>query len=93
MTVYVTEEWAKQLVFEGWGADLDFANMQWEQVPPGIHYYKIPFIGDCPAKWLNGFKIEEIDIRRWYDPANKEYTYIGYGPKSNTIVLGETIAA
>ena len=81
MTDYISHEWAKQLVFNTYGTDLDFYNMKATKVHDGILYLRVPLI-DC--------KIEQIEIQKYYDPINREYTYLGYGHKSNMIAIGRT---
>jgi len=88
-TYRISQEWAKQIVFDAFGNKLDFARMKVMYIPDG-------FIPVCrvACERDSGFReqdyCEEIKIEKYADFLNREITIMGYGRKTNTIVVGES---
>lgn len=67
-------------------------------VPDGITSYHVPIAPSMDVVDINyvydpyapKFEIEVIDLKRFFDPFNKEQTLIGFGPRGNLIVVGST---
>lgn len=90
----ISAEWAKQLAFFSFGKDLDFAGMKVLNAPPNIWTLHVPMaayseypgpVSTFNHAWLD---MEGVTVAtRVCDTLNREYTYLGYGPKTNTLVV------
>ena len=85
----ITKEWAKQLAFQFLGK-FDFATMQVHFV--NRHVWRIPFMTQSGVFIRETHKYatvdyEEIELDQVYDPVNHEIHAIGYGPKTNTLLV------
>jgi hypothetical protein len=92
----ILQEWAKQLALLGFGDSLDFAKMKVFYIQNGTITYRIPIVPpiEAEARLMDFFDpyfdYETIEMNMFFDPWNKETTRIGYGPITNTLVVGET---
>ena len=93
----ITFEWAKQLIFEMFSNNLDFANMKIYIVPNGTCNWRI---ARPQFSWIScnvdlslfiPIEYEIIELKRIFDPINQETTRLGYSYRENIILLGETI--
>jgi hypothetical protein len=84
----ITEEWAKQLIHDAEGQDLDFGNMRVMFIP-NVRDYRLSVypvvLGSCQP-----VDVETVNIGKIGDPVNREVTRIGYSRKLNTLLVGET---
>ena len=78
---HVSQEWAKQIAREAFGK-IDFAGVNIIKIDNPISSFRF-------REW-GGRDIEEVELIKWYDGINDEYTRIGYSPYQNCIVLGES---
>lgn len=82
---HITNEWAKQLAHDIISEDLDFANMRVIKLnKTTCPQIVIPY---CDGRSKIPFVSETIDINRVYCVLSREIHYIGYGPKTNTLVV------
>jgi hypothetical protein len=89
----ISEEWAKQLAFEVIGHDLPFAAMRAAYIhgSPALKY-RIPIYPSMVSGIAFDLEFEVVELQRIFDPVNSETTWIGYGARTNTLVIGETRA-
>ena len=85
----ITKEWAKQLAFQFLGK-FDFATMQVHFV--NRHVWRIPFMTQSGVFIRETHKYatvdyEEIELDQVYDPVNHEIHAIGYGLRTNTLLV------
>jgi hypothetical protein len=92
----ISEEWAKQLIYEYVGHDLDFASMGVYAMQPEVSSFKITapdesayYYSPCDLETLR-VKEDVVYMQGLYDPVNQEVTTIGYSRLGNIIGLGET---
>lgn len=90
----VTDEWAKQLASNIWPR-IDFAQLKTLRVNDHSTY-RIPIIESIIPKWMDHvepdhlFEFEEIEINPVLDSINREVTRLGYGPRTNVLLIGAT---
>ena len=85
----ITKEWAKQLAFQFLGK-FDFATMQVHFVNHRV--WRIPFVTQSGVLFRETQKYatvdyEEIELDQVYDPVNHEIHAIGYGLRTNTLLV------
>ena len=90
----ITNEWAKQLAFDVWENEIDFTKLR-TCIVDNVHIYRIPILGaasyhteDYSMRYHDSY--EEIKLESILDSLNKEVTRLGYGPRTNTLLIGPT---
>ncbi len=96
----ITNEWAKQLAHDVISPNLDFGNMIFIQIQPNIREYRFaipPTIVWWKDSWqhidpvrVDKFEIVTVEINKYYDAINQEYTRLGYYPRKNVLLIGDT---
>jgi len=94
----ISEEWAKQLVYDHISRDIDFAKLQTMIIPDGKRYWRIAKIKQLYSMSeiidLSAYlDIDYIDVELILvcDDINRERTRLNYVFGENVLLLGETI--
>ena len=78
---HVSQEWAKQIAREAFGK-IDFATVKMIKLTRNV--------STLTFRAWGGKDFEKVELIKWYDGINDEYTRIGYSPYQNCIILGES---